>query len=467
MADEQIIKPRVTCSISSEIDSLDYMAVLNDYPRINFSYHPDGPGVVRALSTTMLAQRDVIRASIEASRVTPSVTFSLSTGDNTWDFSGFPASADAGIVPGSLNRPASVVHAAAVLSGLRLSIYSLPTSFITEQAALLGGSLTERLLAITESIEKEGNKRLAESSHPLAAGLKKIAELNRAPMQAWRTLLTNSADTIGYDSIKDLDTASQMSRSINQFLYSRLIAVRMDFFQVIQSILGAFYLYYAPGTGTDPGLLCSAPKMLENAEEIPLDGKGLRFSDGLPGNIKPGGIQIVGLPVMPNFSEDSPFKWGATNLAAQGAVVYPEDAEGMLAEVGSPQWLPVLLLPSLEKMETGTFFAKAADRFKKILKDQDADTRRALEDDLKKIAPVINDYAKHAWQEMDGAGSSATLTMLLTLDPRLLPGRAVNFTLASGGAIKGIVRSLQHAVDGKERGVTETRVALSYLQPNA
>lgn len=453
-----IIHPCISSSAGSDIDSISLSAEINAYAACSVSYHEGAPGARNALDVNYLSRRAQLRQTMRANPMTPNFSASIAgiPGADELLFRGFITAPGGTNQVGNLSRTLGAVHASALISHLHGSIYSLNKDIVLEKAEEITGTLTERLIAITDSIVEEGRTILQGSDNPLADGLKKADTANRLPLQAWRAMLQASEETVGYDDLADLPEDAELSKTLNMFLYAQILGAKADFFQTVQAIASAFGLFYRPGIKEgDFGSLCSPRKMLENAQEFTLDAVMTGYQDGARNGIVPEAVLISGLPFSPS---SDPFKWGTLSLGDPGGVVFPADATGPLVEIGVPGWIPTVF-PQTEP-ESGNILT-GSNRF-----SEPQDPQQEIIDEFSKhieeAAPIINEYVQNAWYEMVTASSSAMFDCPLA--PDIAAGMAVKLTIPEGGSLTGIVSSVRHTVSVSNGGGTaSTNFTLSYL----
>lgn len=454
-----IVRPKITSSVGQAISSLTYDARINSYASCSVNAHFGNPGARMALAEEFLSRRTEFRSEIK-STTSPNFTAGISdVGDSgSWNFTGFRNTVTADNSVGNVARASGAVQADALVSHLRLSLYAISQELVQTRAEFLTGGLAQRLLKITDTLVREGSKRVDNSASPLAPGIKKAAAANERPLARWKSILNASVDTIGYAALAELSGSTKVDVFLNSFLYNQLMASRADFFQCMLALAGAFGLYYQPGIGDAPGRICSPLVMLENARELTLDGDMMAFTDGIPNSLMPTGVLVTGLPMTPGLGGGA-LSFASLGLGDPAGVVWPPDASGALVEVGAPPWLPTAYFPVDAPISVTS---GGPVRFQYTAEDRQKELVAECQSLIKTLGPVINEYCKISWLNANTAGSSANFSV--PLDTSIRAGEALKLTLPDG-SLTGIVSAVAHYADARKNAAPcATKFSLSYLQ---
>lgn len=412
-------------------------------------------------------------------RQDPDTTITLDDGTQTKSYRMFLTGPSYSLTTGNLVPGFLAVERAALLSNLKLDIYTTytgreggntgpfasPTGFLADEAE--SPNLAERLKELTQRcvqywLDNANNGGLSFSAS--SATLKSQQHLInfQGPIQVWYRMLENSVESLSAtaDWLGPISKQKSVNRQLNSEIVSILRGTSRDFQEIIDALCDTFQLMVIPSpTGNAPKFILQSEVVLGEAEELQLPASSILLDGDVSADLLPvQQVLIRGTPHLAYLFDSDPSKL-KTDEGSYFVGGFPDLAPSASGDVA------ILPLPS--------FIQEAVDvSVSEPLGDLPPDINAFSSglSNLKNIAveytsrlaeKLIKGYAKSAYVNLALGGSSTSITLPMNLE--LWPGKRYRVTNAAGELLfTGFLSSVKHALKKQTGGTGQATTTCGF-----
>lgn len=413
-----------------------------------------GEPVKPVVNSEVLAEIAELQAARLAGVKEPDTTITASDGNGgNITFKGYLAAPVLNLATDSTQNSFRVLAVDAMLNGLDLSIYRAapPSSRPDEDAGGLRampsattGDVPKLLTEITDELLANKDTAFSYQEDPgMRALLEHQHEINMGqPMTVWKAILGASEAT--YES---WNAAANANSALADTMTTRTAEIMCQatsgFWGVFNALMASYQMFYQPNPNGSGKLQRADIKVKDAGLTAKLSASQLGLADGSPYIIQLGGVVMVANSMVYEGNE----KGGSPTIAAQ----YPSPLlSGYIHREPPPQWLIGADGVPILNSEIDSSPAPSEDPGNTNLSLTDYEARKKEQETYSKSIDlartnVMSELCRVMFESLQLENSS--VSVMLPLDFKLLPGRRYTFEIADGGSFKGFLQSVKHKVD--------------------
>ena len=463
MSDTKVAKIKVTVNKGdySHVENVQIKLGINTIPTATLTTVPGKPekAVIHPLSDDALLGISAAQKTRISGGARPDVTIYATDGvGGSLVLTGFLVAPIMEVSTSSVNIQYSVVGIDAALDALDMSIYNnrppkiradeqydglqpLPTAETGDIPSIIA-AVSNVLLANAEAskleLKDDKEKQLMMHQHEL-----NTSALGVSPFGLLQAILTNSTGVV-YKSWAAANKANpELGRIITSRIADALKQKTSGFWNVFNSLLASYQMYYVPNTSGSGKLKLASDRLVVTGGEKKLSPRSVSVADGSTRILQPGGVVLTSVALEGIRAGEG----GEVALRSTISAQYPTPLlPGYVHREVIPIWIPSNIgIPAVEAENSKQPAYLSVANYKKT-KNKSLAFKEKINDTAREL---LTEYAQQIFENIQLADSTVTMILPLALD--LEVGVRYKFSVLPGTqTFEGFVSSVIHSINLRE-----------------